>query len=88
MHFDRGLAAHQVTMANFERKTIAGRTNYVLDGRALANGDELELRLRGNRDWIEVAVEGLPDRLAVTWTADDGHTLHATLPDDAEIRWV
>ena len=77
-----------MTMPHFERKTIADRTNYVLDGRALVNGDELELRLRGNRDWIEVQVEGLPDRLRVTWKADDGRTLRTSVPDDAEIRWV
>ena len=74
-------------MPFLEHKHIAGRTNYILDGRALANGDALELRLRGNRDWLDVEITGLPARLQVRWQGDDGQALCTTLPDDAELRW-
>lgn len=74
-------------MATLEEKRIADRTHYVLDGKALANGDEVELRLRGNQGWQSVTIQGLPDRLSVTWPSDTGATLTATLTLDIELRW-
>ena len=74
-------------MATLEQKQIAGRTNYVLDGKALANGDEVELRLRGNQGWQAVTIAGLPERLRIKWPADDGRVLTASLTLDADLRW-
>lgn len=74
-------------MTNVQTKTIGDRTSYTLSGKALANGDALELRLRGNRGWASVQVHGLPQLLRVRWEADDGKTLNATLSDEIELRW-
>lgn len=62
-------------------------TQFLLDGRPLGNGAELELRLRGNQGWQPVTVAGLPELLRVQWTADDGKPLQTSLPDDADVRW-
>ena len=74
-------------MANLERKRIGDRTNYVLDGKAIANGDELEMRMRGNRGWKTVEVAGLPKRLEIKFEGQDGATLQATLDEMADLRW-
>ncbi|MBL4685072.1 MAG: hypothetical protein JKY37_10825 [Nannocystaceae bacterium] len=74
-------------MTSLERRTSGDQTEYVLEGRVLANGDAVELRLRGNRGWADMVIEGLPDRLKVRWTGDDGQRLHASLTDDSELRW-
>lgn len=74
-------------MTNLEKTRIGDQTNYVLDGKAIANGDEVELRLRGNRGWASVEIEGLPDRLSVRFTNDIGTVLNTTMPPDAELRW-
>ena len=66
-------------MANLERKRGGASAEYEVDGRTLSNGDSLELRMRGNRKWLAVEIKGLPKRLEVHWTADDGQALQATL---------
>ena len=62
-------------------------TRYTLDGRALSNDDEVELRLRGNRVWVAVTITGLPGALRVKWTGDDDQALQTTVPLEAELRW-
>jgi len=74
-------------MGQVKTRREGGTTQYLLDGRPLSNGAELELRLRGNKGWEPVTVTGLPRVLEVQWTADDGKPLRATLPDEAEVRW-
>lgn len=74
-------------MAKLERKQISGRTHRTLDGKVLANGDRLEMLLRGNAGWTAVVVDGLPDVLRVRLLAGDGHAIVTSLPDDAELRW-
>ncbi|MEM6993772.1 MAG: hypothetical protein AAF721_24875 [Myxococcota bacterium] len=74
-------------MTTLEQKTIGDRTHYVLDGRTLANGDALELRMRGNRGWTDVHVDGLPSLLRVRWVADNGQELHASVDASVELRW-
>lgn len=74
-------------MANLERKRIGDRTNYVLDGKAIANGDELEMRMRGNRGWKSVEVAGLPELLKLKFEGDDGQTLQTTIDESADLRW-
>ena len=74
-------------MANLERKRIGDRTNYVLDGKAIANGDELEMRMRGNKGWKSVEIAGLPKLLKVKFQVADGTVLHATIDETADLRW-
>ena len=74
-------------MGNVERREVAGSIRYLLSERPLANGDEVELRLRGLKGWTPVQITGLPDVLKVQWQNDLGATLHTSLPDDAELRW-
>lgn len=74
-------------MGNVERRQVAGSLRYFLSDRPLANGDEVELRLRGNQGWTPVQVTGLPDLLKVQWQNGTGARLHTSLPDDAELRW-
>lgn len=74
-------------MGQVKTRREGSTTQYLLDGRPLGNGAELELRLRGNRGWQPVTVTGLPGVLRVQWTADDGKPLLTTLPEDAELRW-
>jgi hypothetical protein len=74
-------------MGYVDKRAAAGCVRYYLSDRPLANGDEVELRLRANDGWVPVAIDGLPGTLKVRWTADDGHEVHTSLPDDAELRW-
>lgn len=74
-------------MAKIETRTEQGQVGYYLAGRKLQNGDELELRLRGNRGWETVTVEGLPGPLRVRTEAYDGKSIVATLEPDADLRW-
>lgn len=74
-------------MSNLEEDTGGDRTRYVLDGRELENGDEVLLRLRGNKGWEPVTIDGLPDTLRIRFQADNGKSLVTSLPFDAEIRW-
>lgn len=74
-------------MAQVQAKRSGNVTRYTLDGKALSNGDELELRLGGNRGWTTVTVTGLPVALRVTWTGQDDQPLHTTVPFEAELRW-
>lgn len=74
-------------MGQVQTRRDGGSPQYTLDGRPLANGAELELRLRGNRGWETVTVVGLPEVLRVQWEADDGKPLQTTLPPEAELRW-
>ena len=74
-------------MATVAKESLAGGTRFMLAGRPLANGDEVELRLHGNDGWTPVRIEGLPARLRIRWQADDGHEVHTTLPLDADLRW-
>lgn len=74
-------------MGNVEKRKVGGSVRWYLADRSLANGDEVELRLGGNLGWTPVQIEGLPERLAVRWTADDGRELNTSLPPDAELRW-
>jgi hypothetical protein len=60
---------------------------YVLEGRALSNGDELEVMLGGNAGWKTVTVDGLPDHLRVVFAADDGRRIVTSLPLDTPLRW-
>jgi hypothetical protein len=60
---------------------------WVLDGRSLANGDELEVRLGGNAGWKAVTIDGLPEKLRIVFAADDGTRLVTTLTPDTELRW-
>ena len=62
-------------------------TTYWLNGRELHSGDEVLLRLRGNKGWDSVTIDGLPDILRVRTDAEDGHPLVTTLPPEAELQW-
>lgn len=74
-------------MGNVEKRDVDGGTRWYLSDRPLANGDEVELRLYGRRGWLLVRIDGLPQRLAVRWTADDGAEVHTSLPPECELRW-
>lgn len=74
-------------MSKAEPRREGTRTTYFVDDRPLANGDELDLQLGGNRGWTAVTVTGLPDALRVRVDADDGTTLTTTVPPEAELRW-
>ncbi len=74
-------------MGQVKTRRDGGSTQYILDGRPLSNGAELELRLRGNQGWQPVTVTGLPELLRVEWSADDGKPLQTTLPLEAHLRW-
>lgn len=74
-------------MSQVQTRRDGGSTQYTLDGRPLANGAELELRLRGNLGWQTVVVADLPEVLRVQWEADDGKPLKTTLPPEAQLRW-
>lgn len=79
-------------MGQVQQRRDGESTQYLLDGRPLANGAELELRLGGPHErgggWEPVTVTGLPQALRVRWTADDGQTLQTTLPPEAQVRWL
>jgi hypothetical protein len=74
-------------MGQVQARRNGASTQYLLDGRPLENGAELELRLRGNQGWQTVTVTGLPELLRVQWEADDGKPLRTTLPLEALLRW-
>lgn len=74
-------------MSQVTTRHEGGSTQFLLDGRPLSNGAELELRLHGNQGWQAVTVSGLPALLRVQWTGDDGKALQTSLPADAQIRW-
>jgi hypothetical protein len=79
-------------MGQVQQRRDGESTQFLLDGRPLANGAELEVRLGGNhlhdgRGWEPVTVTGLPQALRVRWTGDDGQTLQTTLPPEAQVRW-
>ncbi len=74
-------------MGTVEKREVGGSVRYFLSDRPLANGDEVELRLRGNKGWTPVEITGLPGILSVRWQGDGGAKLHTSLPDDAELRW-
>lgn len=63
-----------------------GTVEAVLDGRPLANGDAVELRLRGRRGWIPARIEGLPRDVLVVFEADDGTTIRTTYPPGVGAR--
>ena len=67
------------------RRTSNG--TYLIGSRELANGDEIELRLGGNRGWTLVTVTGLPEVLRVVFEADDGARIVTSLPPDTAARW-
>jgi hypothetical protein len=73
-------------MATPERRIIDGEARWFLADRQLANGDEVELRLRANQGWTTVRIDALPQRLIVVWNADDGRLVRATA-EDADLRW-
>jgi hypothetical protein len=60
---------------------------YVLGGRVLSKGDELEVRLGGNAGWQPVTVESSTGGLRVTFTAADGRRVVTTMPIDTPVRW-
>ena len=60
---------------------------YFLGKRELTNGAEVLIRLRGNRGWESVVLEGLPEVLRIRFQASDGHPLVTTLPYNADLRW-
>jgi hypothetical protein len=74
-------------MGQVTTRREGGSTRFLLDGRALSNGAELEVRLGGNQGWQAVTVSGLPALLRVQWTGDDGKALQTSLPPEAEARW-
>lgn len=78
-------------MGQVQARREGDSTQYLLEGRTLSNGAELELRLGGNHydgsGWAQVTVTGLPQALRVQWIGDDGHTLQTTLPPEAQVRW-
>lgn len=74
-------------MSKAEPRREGKRTTYFVDDRPLANGDELELRLGGNKGWTAVTVNGLPDELRVRVEANDGAALNTSVPPEAELRW-
>jgi hypothetical protein len=74
-------------MPMIEARKQGTTRRWILEDRVLSNGDEVELRLGGNRGWTPVRIEGLPEMLRVRWHADDGQELHASLPEGAELRW-
>lgn len=74
-------------MPKVEIRNDGTTVQYELLGRALVNGDTIELRLGGNRGWESVTVEGLPTTLRVRTVAYDGMSVVTSLPRDAEIRW-
>lgn len=78
---------YSLCMGQVTTRQDGGSTQYLLDGRPLTNGAELELRLRGNRGWQTVIVADLPGVLRVQWEADDGKSLATTLPPEAQLRW-
>jgi hypothetical protein len=61
--------------------------HYVVDGRSLSNGDELEVRLGGNQGWKSVTVAGLPATLRVVFEADDGTRIVTSLSSETPVRW-
>lgn len=78
-------------MGQVQQRRDGEATQFLLDGRPLANGAELELRLGGShldgRGWASVTVSGLPQALRVRWIGDDGQALQTSLPPEAEVRW-
>lgn len=80
-----------MVMGKVQARRDGEHIQYFLDDRPLTNGAELELRLGGHHPdgggWEAVTVTGLPVALRITWTAADGHPLHTTLPNEAELRW-
>jgi hypothetical protein len=78
-------------MGQVQTRRDGDSTQYLLDGRPLSNGVELELRLGGSHPhgsgWASVTVAGLPQALRVRWTGDDGQALQTTLPPEAQVRW-
>ena len=74
-------------MSKAEPRREGKRITYFVDDRPLANGNELELLLGGNKGWTAVTVTGLPDALRMTTEADDGTALTTSVPPEAELRW-
>jgi hypothetical protein len=74
-------------MGNVHERKVGAGVRWYLGDRLLANGDEVELKLGGNQGWTLVSIGGLPERLQVRWSADDGRELHTSLSPDAELRW-
>ncbi len=74
-------------MKHVEKHGHGTEQHYTLHGRRLENGDRLMVRLHGNAGWLGVEVTGLPERLAVAFTSDDGRRLVTTLSDHTEVRW-
>jgi hypothetical protein len=75
-------------MGQVQQRRDGESTQFLLDGRPLTNGAELELRLGANQGWESVTVTGLPQALRVRWTGEDGQTLQTTLPPEAQVRWA
>jgi len=65
----------------------SGAAEYILEGKPLANDDEIELRLGGNRGWMSATISGLPAALRLSWTNDHGQRLQTTVPPEAQLRW-
>ena len=74
-------------MPKVEVRSFSDNTTYWLAGRRLTEGDEVLLRLRGNKGWESVTIVGLPDRLQVRTLAEDGHPLVTSLDLHTELRW-
>jgi hypothetical protein len=71
-------------MSTLQHKPNGG---WVLDGRALSEGDEIEVLLGGNAGWQTVTVEQLANGPRVAFEADDGARIVTTLPADTTVRW-
>lgn len=78
-------------MGQVQARREGDSTQYLLEGRPLSNGAELELRLGGSHldgmGWEKVTVTGLPQTLRVSWTGQDGQTLQTSLPPESQVRW-
>lgn len=74
-------------MNHVEKRGTGDQASYSLHGRVLHNGDRLLVRLYGNAGWQEVEVAGLPLRLEVRFTADDGKQVVTSLSERTEVRW-
>ncbi len=74
-------------MSQVEVSRSGSTTQYTLDGQTLSNDDALEIRLGGNRGWMDVTVTGLPGALRIVFMNDDQQRLVTSVPPEAQLRW-
>lgn len=74
-------------MPKIEVRQVEDATTYWVADRQLSNGDEMLLRLRGNRGWESVTITGLPQDLRVKTTAENGHPIETSIDPSVELRW-